>query len=354
MMTTLTKGKVMNEPVKVAIATEDEAVAWIGKALDEGDFAKEAESYQLVRRFELDLETISAAWDEKRREAKARLALDRARLTDLSARLAMVKPKIEALKEERLERPAASKRRPLPPDPSEEIAKSKADLFISPSIQPEIGGPRKLQPNDQRAEPIKDEPKRKEDEPEPKSKPGVIIDMGAPYEVARRFLVDRYRIDGVATLRWWNAEWRKWTGTYYAAMEEDALRAEIYHFLAKANYGKFDPASKHVNAVVDAIKAWVLLSADAEVGAWLGDGLAPWGDEPIICCKNGVLRLSDGRLWPHDPRLFTLNVIETEYRPEVKAPRWEQFLEELWGEDHATCNALQEFFGLVLTDETKF
>jgi putative DNA primase/helicase len=110
-----------------------------------------------------------------------------------------------------------------------------------------------------------------------------------------------------------------------------------------ANYGKFDPASKHVNAVVDAIKAWVLLSVDAEVGAWLGDGSAPWGDEPIICCKNGVLRLSDGRLWPHDPRLFALNVIETEYRPEAKAPRWEQFLEELWGEDHATAMRYKSF-----------
>jgi hypothetical protein len=139
-----TEGKVMNEVVKFAIATEDEAVAWIAKALDEGDFAKEAECYRLVRRFGLDLETISAAWNEKR----ARLAADRARLTDLSARLAKFKPKIDALKAaeepETLtalpaqnntktldeERPAASKpkRRSLAPDPSEAVAKSEADL----------------------------------------------------------------------------------------------------------------------------------------------------------------------------------------------------------------------------------
>ena len=69
-----------------------------------------------------------------------------------------------------------------------------------------------------------------------------IVDMAAPYEVARRFLVDRYRVDGVATLRWWQGEWRRWIGTHYAEMEEDALRAELYQFLAKANGGKFDPA----------------------------------------------------------------------------------------------------------------
>jgi putative DNA primase/helicase len=96
-----------------------------------------------------------------------------------------------------------------------------------------------------------------------------------------------------------------------------------------------------------------MLKAEIEAGTWL-DGVAPWGSGPIICCKNGVLRLSDGRLWSHDPRLFTLNVIETEYRPEAQAPRWDQFLGELWADDQASRDTLQEFFGLVLTDETRF
>jgi putative DNA primase/helicase len=178
----------------------------------------------------------------------------------------------------------------------------------------------------------------------------VEIDSDLPENA----LVDRYSLDGVATLRWWCGEWRKWIGTHYAAMEEDALRAELYQFLARANGGKFDPAQKHVNAVVDAIKAWALLGAEVEVGAWLGDGDAPWGNEAIVCCKNGVLRLSDGKRWEHDPKLFALNVIETEYQPEANAPRWEQFLGELWADDRDTRDALQEFFGLVLTDETKF
>jgi putative DNA primase/helicase len=158
--------------------------------------------------------------------------------------------------------------------------------------------------------------------------------MNAPYEVARRFVIHRYSLNDIATLRWWKGEWRKWTGTHYAEIEEDALRATVYEFLAHANYGKFDPEPKHVNAVVDGIKARVLLPAEVEAGTWL-DGKPPWGTEAIICCKNGVLRLSDGKLWQHDPRLFTLNVIETEYRPDARAPRFEQFLNELWWQDNA-------------------
>jgi putative DNA primase/helicase len=211
-------------------------------------------------------------------------------------------------------------------------------FFILPEAQPEI------------------EPKPEPSPTMQAPKPSVaqIVDMAAPYEVARRFLVDRYTVDGVATLRWWQGEWRRWNGTHYAEVEEDALRAELYQFLARANGGKFDPAQKHVNAVVDAIKAWVFLSAEVEVGTWLGDGEAPWGNGAIVCCKNGVLQLSDGREWPHDPKLFALNVIETEYQPEAVAPRWEQFLNELWADDVETRNTLQEFFGLVLTDETRF
>ena len=71
-------------------------------------------------------------------------------------------------------------------------------------------------------------------------------------------------------------------------------------------------------------------------------------------CANGVLRLSDGLMWPHDPRLFALNVIETEYQPEAEAPQWHRFLDQVWGNDAFSRKTLQEFFGLALTDETRF
>jgi putative DNA primase/helicase len=99
----------------------------------------------------------------------------------------------------------------------------------------------------------------------------------------------------------------------------------------------------------------VQLKAEIDVGTWLDDkSAAPWGDAVIIVCKNRVVRLSDGRTWPHNPRLFVTNAIETDYLPDAVAPRFTQFLDELWPSDDATRGALQEFFGLVLTDETRF
>jgi hypothetical protein len=139
---TLREGGAMNETVRaVAIATEDEAIAWIATALDEVDFAKEAETYRLAKRFELDLEPIASVWDEERAEAKARLALDRARLTDLSARLTKLKPKTQAATGADKEQigPSASTavsfRRNFAAA-HERLAKKEEALFISPEIQP--------------------------------------------------------------------------------------------------------------------------------------------------------------------------------------------------------------------------
>lgn len=190
--------------------------------------------------------------------------------------------------------------------------------------------------------------------PQGRPETDILVDVDAPYEVARQFLLSRYSIGGVVTLRYWRGCIFKWTGTHYAEMADDALKAELWDFLSKINKGKFDPQEKHVNGLAAAIKARATLSDEIDVGAWLGDDLAPWGATAIIVCKNGVVRLADGELWPHDPRLFALNAIETEYRPDASASRWQQFLDELWQDESDTRNAMQEFFGLALTDETRF
>lgn len=182
----------------------------------------------------------------------------------------------------------------------------------------------------------------------------ILVDVDAPYEVARQFLLSRYFANRVVTLRYWRGCIFKWTGTHYAEMPDDALKAELWDFLSKINKGKFDPQERHVNGLAAAIKARVTLNDEIDVGAWLGDDAVPWGETAIIVCKNGVVRLGDGKLWPHNPKLFALNAIETEYRPEASAPRWQQFLNELWQEDSDTRDAMQEFFGLALTDETRF
>jgi putative DNA primase/helicase len=191
------------------------------------------------------------------------------------------------------------------------------------------------------------------------AKPTHRVDLNAPVEVARSFCLDRYsfRCGGkhVPTLRRWRGDWYRWTATHYAEVSKEELEAELYGFLNGANSGELKPRESHVNNILHALRSVVRLGDEVEAETWLDDQ-APWGEGPIICVGNGVLRLSDRHLWPHDPRLFVLNSIETEYRPEAEAPRFLRFLDELWGEDGEDLarRVLQQWFGLVLTDETRF
>jgi len=99
-----------------------------------------------------------------------------------------------------------------------------------------------------------------------------------------------------------------------------------------------------------------------EAGTNRGTADAPhWIDmvgrpEPrgLLVCRNGLVELDTGKLWDRDPRLFCLNSVDFDFDPRARAPRWQRFLGEVWPRNEEAISTLQEFFGLWLTDETKY
>jgi putative DNA primase/helicase len=106
-----------------------------------------------------------------------------------------------------------------------------------------------------------------------------------------------------------------------------------------------------VNEVIDGLKAGTNL-ATADAPFWIGrEGPEARG---LLVCRNGLLELETAKLWDHDPRLFCLNSVDFDFNPRAQAPRWQRFLGEVWPGDEEAVATLQEFFGLWLTDETKY
>jgi putative DNA primase/helicase len=70
--------------------------------------------------------------------------------------------------------------------------------------------------------------------------------------------------------------------------------------------------------------------------------------------QNGLLHVPTRRLIPHTPKFWSPNVLEFGYDPKAKAPRFEQFLEEIFPNDTEAQKSLKEMMGLCITDETKY
>ncbi|UCE04454.1 MAG: primase C-terminal domain-containing protein [bacterium] len=68
----------------------------------------------------------------------------------------------------------------------------------------------------------------------------------------------------------------------------------------------------------------------------------------LINLSNGMLDVQANKLLPHDKRYYSRNQIPIEYKPEADAPRFKKFLNEIFKDDPAKAQAVQEFTGYIL------
>jgi len=74
----------------------------------------------------------------------------------------------------------------------------------------------------------------------------------------------------------------------------------------------------------------------------------------LLNVRNGLLDLREFRLIPHTPDVYSSIQLSVNYNPDARCIRWEQMLWEVFRSDRYKVEALQEFFGLCLTRETKY
>ncbi|MFD8815755.1 phage/plasmid primase, P4 family [Streptomyces sp. NPDC059627] len=185
-----------------------------------------------------------------------------------------------------------------------------------------------------------------------------------PLAVARRLLPDWQTEDGHPVYRRWRGSWMRWTGTCWRELDEAQIRASMYTRLEHAMYlapGKdgepekrdWAPTKQKISNLLDALGAITLLPTDTDAPAWLdGDDASETDDGPIVACGNGLLRIRDRALLPHTPTFFNHVSVPFAYNPTATAPTWERFLAQLWPNDPDAIQAVQEWFGYVLSGRT--
>ena len=86
----------------------------------------------------------------------------------------------------------------------------------------------------------------------------------------------------------------------------------------------WNPDESKLRRVVHALRAVAFIDSTVQPPSWL-DGR----DEPVIACRNGLLRIADRTLIRHTNEYFNLFSLPFDYDATATCPRWKRFLEEI-------------------------
>jgi hypothetical protein len=202
-----------------------------------------------------------------------------------------------------------------------------------------------------------------EDETKPHLDSAIVIDIidtGAPYATAKRFLDRVFTADEKRILHHHRGAFYRWNGTAYPEIVETELRSQLYTFLdqcftrgPKGELRPVHPNAAMVANVLDGLRAASHLDGLIAAPAWL-DHVPDLPTEEIVACANGLLHLPARMLLPHTPSFFTYNALDFAFEREAPEPQqWLEFLDQLWPNDREAVHTLQEVFGYCLTADTR-
>jgi len=232
-----------------------------------------------------------------------------------------------------------------------------------------------------------------------------------PHRLARLFLDQQFAFAGELGLRFWREEFHGWDGSAYRRIPLGEIRAQLTRSLAREfeRLHQVDRArhareqgeqsnrsglrrgprllavtSRLVTDVLQALSGMVLLPAAAcpAQPAWIDGlpgsdasrhderparpphlpdaaGFSPWPVDEILPARNALVHLPsslEGAPWtlPPTPRFFNAFALDYDFVAAASEPaEWLDFLDQIWGSDEESIACLQEWFGYLLTPDTR-
>lgn len=180
---------------------------------------------------------------------------------------------------------------------------------------------------------------------------GDTVSVEWPVPTARAFLKAFYlSADNVYKLRYWQDTFYAWTGVRYREITTADVRAKVYKLFERAEVPV--PNRATVDNVIDAIKAMTNVPSTKQMPGWLMQN-PPVKAIDVVALRNGLLHLPTGELHKHDARFFSTDAANVDFVADAPAPKnWLQFLGQAFPGDPESVEALQQWFGYLLTTDT--
>jgi putative DNA primase/helicase len=196
-----------------------------------------------------------------------------------------------------------------------------------------------------------------------------------PHRLARLYVQAKCQHAQGLTLRHWREEWHRWDGSAYRTVAEKELRAKLtavvkaemdrLNLLALKNGNPEKPppqvrkvTGKLIADVAHALTSLTILSGRVEPPHWL-EGEGPFPAAEVLACRNGLVHLPslvarNDYISDPTPRFFSPSVLDFDFDLAAPPPAaWLDFLGQLWPDDPASVETLQDWTGYLLTPDTR-
>ncbi|RUX45425.1 NTP-binding protein [Mesorhizobium sp. M4A.F.Ca.ET.050.02.1.1] len=186
--------------------------------------------------------------------------------------------------------------------------------------------------------------------------PKQISSPNQPMQAAEEFMTTKTHTDGWPTLCRWRGGWWSWDGVTWAEKDAEAVRNELYRYAKDKVYMVGDeakpwsPDKRKIANLMEALTSVCDLPAEIEQPSWL-DKDRKTGT--IVPCRNGLLDMSSGYLLDPTPAYFNTVATPFDFDGDAPEPRlWFDFLDSLWPDKPMSKEALQQWFGYVVSGRT--
>lgn len=157
----------------------------------------------------------------------------------------------------------------------------------------------------------------------------------------------------------------QWTQNRFVEIEEEQIKQRIQPWLHAAlkyvvnrqtrqlELADFESNPTTIKAALESIRCYTHLPVTVTSPSWLVDDPQLPSAAEILPCRSTLFHLPTMRRLEPTPAFFTINALDFDPDPNAPAPQiWLNFLLDLFDDDVASQDLLQEWFGYALTGDT--
>lgn len=194
----------------------------------------------------------------------------------------------------------------------------------------------------------------------------LVLSTAQTLPTAEAFVREHFSHDEGRTIHDYCGELWQWRDGRYVPLEDGFAKNTLQDWLhnslryvAKRGTDQMElqnfPSNPNtIKAALESIKTHVHLSSETACPSWFGASSDRPAPGEIIACRSTLLHLPTMQRLPASPAFFSTSALEFDPEPNAPAPSaWKDFLGALFGEDTESIELLQEWFGYLLTADTR-